>query len=309
MSKKERNNFSGWVVVDKPKDMTSTRVVSVVRRLLNVKKAGHSGTLDPFATGLLPIAIGEATKTISFVMDGIKEYEFVMEFGKETDSLDIDGEVIKESDVIPEPEDVKNIITSFVGKIEQTPPKFSAIKINGKRAYDLARKGEEFEIKTREVNIFSLDFIEKIDKRSIKLKVKCSKGTYVRSLARDIAYKLGAICFVKELRRVVASPFSMQDAIKLEKLEELSYGDNPQQSLLSLETVLRDIAVLAVNEVEATGLKQGRRIRIREDLIFDKAKLEKFENICLAKFENTPIALIEIRGNVMHPYKVFNLPS
>ena len=305
MNKKERNNFSGWVIIDKPQEMTSTTVVNIVKRLLNVKKAGHSGTLDPFATGVLPIAVGEATKTISFVMDGIKEYEFVMEFGKETDSLDIDGKVIKESDKIPELENIKNSLKSFIGKIEQTPPKFSAIKIDGKRAYDLARKGEEFEIKKREIEIFSLDFIEKIDKKSIKLRVKCSKGTYVRSLARDIAYKLEAICFVKELRRTKSLPFETQNTIKLEKLEELSYGSNSQEVLLPLETVLRDIAVLAVNEVEAMGIKQGKRIRIREDLKFDKTKLK--DNVAFAMFENTPIALIEIRGNVMHPYKVFNI--
>ncbi len=305
MSKKELNNYSGWVIIDKPKDMTSNRVVGMVRRFLNVKKAGHSGTLDPFATGILPIAIGEATKTISFVMDGIKEYEFVMEFGKETDSLDIDGEVIKKSNIIPSEKNIKEIIPNFIGTVEQTPPKFSAIKIDGKRAYDLARKGEEFEIKKREIEIFSLDFIEKFDKTSIKLRVKCSKGTYVRSLARDIAYELGAICFVKELRRTKALPFDTDDAITLEKLEELSYGGNSQEVLLPLETVLRDIAVLAINEVEAVGLKQGKRIRIRDDLKFDKAKLK--DNVAFAMFENTPIALIKIKGNVMHPFKVFNI--
>ena len=200
---KKGDNIHGWLIVDKPKDMGSTDVVNKTRRLFNAKKNGHTGTLDPFATGVLPIAFGEATKLIPFVTDGDKEYEFVVQWGAMTASGDTESEVIATSDKIPDEDEIIKIIPKFLGEIRQVPPAYSAIKIKGQRAYDLVRRGEQVDIPERIVKIYSLDFLETLPDNRTKFRVRCSKGTYVRTLGQDIALALGTLGYLTELRQNV----------------------------------------------------------------------------------------------------------
>src|SRR5574344_1075 len=201
MKHKRGNLVNGWLIVDKPRDMGSTQVVNFTRRIFNAQKNGHTGTLDPFATGVLPIAFGEATKLIPLVTDGKKEYEFVVQWGATTNTDDTEGEIVKTSDKTPTKQEISDVIPSFLGKIKQVPSQYSAIKINGQRAYDLARKGCDVEIPAREIEIYDLELMEELPNRQARFRVECSKGTYVRSLGRDLAIKLGTYGYLQELRR------------------------------------------------------------------------------------------------------------
>lgn len=302
MRHKKGEDINGWLIIDKPRDMGSTQVVNLTRRLFNAKKNGHAGTLDPFATGVLPIAFGEATKILPYVTDGEKEYEFVLQFGALTNTDDSEGEIVEITNKIPTEDEIKQVIPLFVGKIKQTPPMYSAIKINGQRAYKLARDGQQVEMPEREIEIFDLQLLETNANRQAKFRVRCSKGTYVRTLGRDIAQKLGSKGYLQELRRTKCGKFSIDDAILLEKIKNIVHSDDLSKNLLPLETSLRDIADLAVSEADAAKLKQGQGLSpkaydvkhyIGQDMVaFSQGKL---------------VALVRIDERRISPVRVFNL--
>jgi len=298
MKHKKGNKINGWLAVDKPEGMGSTQVVNFTRRLFNAQKNGHCGTLDPFASGVLPIAFGEATKLINFITDGDKEYEFTLCFGAETDSADCTGNIVAEGGKIPDEQSIKAILPQFCGQIKQIPPLYSAIKINGERAYDIARRGEQATIPEREITIYELDFCGLRD-NCADFKVKCSKGTYVRSLGRDIARKLGTFGHLTRLRRTRCGIFTLNDTILLENLKNMVYVE---QALLPLETSLRDIAVMAVSEVEATKLKQGQALS-------PVGRIGKFalDSLATAVCGGSPVALVRVEERRISPIRVFNL--
>ena len=300
--RKKGNIVNGWLVIDKPQNMGSTDVVNKTRYWYQAQKNGHTGTLDPFATGVLPIAFGEATKIIPFVTDGEKEYEFVIQWGEETDTDDCDGKVINKSDKTPTKEEILEIIPEFIGKIKQVPPVYSAIKIDGKRAYDLARKGEEIQMPEREIEIYDLVFLEDFPIRQAKLRVRCSKGTYVRTLGKDIAKKLGALGHLVSLRRTKCGKFDLKDTILLENLKNMVHSEEHLKILLPVITALRDIAVLAVTPAEAAKLGNGQGLSPKtegaKDLIGQKAAA-----IC----EDRLVAIVEVGDRKISPLRVFNL--
>lgn len=303
MRHQKGEDINGWLIIDKPRDMGSTQVVNLTRRLFNAKKNGHAGTLDPFATGVLPIAFGEATKVLPYVTDGEKEYEFVLQFGASTNTDDSEGEIVETTAKIPTEDEIKQVIPLFIGKIKQTPPMYSAIKINGQRAYKLARDGQQVEMPEREIEIFDLRLLNFNEaNRQAKFKVRCSKGTYVRTLGRDIALKLSSKGYLRELRRTKCGKFSIDDAILLEKLKNMVHSDDLKKSLLPLETSLRDIADLAVSEADAAKLKQGQGLSPRA---YD---VKKYIGQEMAVFsQGKLVALVRIEETRISPIRVFNL--
>lgn len=301
MKRTKHKNINGWLIVDKPKDMGSTDVVNLTRKLLDANKNGHAGTLDPFATGVLPIAFGEATKLIPFVTDGKKEYEFILKFGVETNTDDIEGEVIKTSDIIPAKEEILKILPEFLGTIKQIPPVYSAIKINGQRAYKLARQGKELNIPEREVEIYYLEFLKQISPDSFCFRVGCSKGTYIRTLGKDIALKLGTVGHLTELRRTKCANFSIKDTILLENLKNMVYEEERLKSLLPIETSLRDIAEIAVSEEDAAKLRHGQGLSPKAYQGFTN------NTLALAKYQDCLVALVRIEERKISPIRVFNL--
>ena len=210
MKHNKGEEINGWLVVDKSRGLGSTDVVRRTKRLFRARKNGHAGTLDPFATGVLPVAFGEATKLLPFVTDGVKEYEFIIRWGVSTDTDDSEGEVIAQCEKIPERSEIEAVIPAFLGKIVQVPPVYSAIKINGRRAYDLARKGICVDIPKREVEIYALELLEELPNQQARFKVRCSKGTYIRTLGKDIALKLGTLGYLQELRRTKCGQFGLE---------------------------------------------------------------------------------------------------
>lgn len=295
-------DINGWLIVDKPRNTGSTDVVNLARRLFKAKKCGHCGTLDPFATGVLPIAFGEATKLIPFVTDGEKEYEFVVQWGEATDTADTEGNVRETSDKIPSREEIEAVIPSFVGEIEQVPPAYSAIKINGRRAYDLVRKGEAVEMPARRIHIYDLKFLEEIAGGKARFRVRCSKGTYVRTLGQDLALALGTVGHLCELRRVRCGIFGLDDKISLESLKNIVYFEDLQKFLLPLETLLRDIAVIAVSEADALKLKMGQSLSPRT---FDTESLRG--KTAAATCDGSLIAIVRIDERRIAPVRVFNI--
>ena len=300
--KHKGQDINGWLIIDKPRGMGSTEVVRRTKRIFKAKKNGHAGTLDPFATGVLPIAFGEATKLLPFVTDGVKEYEFVVQWGAATNTDDSDGEIIDRCDKIPTQEEILNILPAFLGKIMQVPPAYSALKINGQRAYDLARKGVEFSIPSREVEIFELELEEILPANRAKFRVVCSKGTYVRTLGHDIAQKLGTFGYLQELRRLKCGQFDLRHKILLENLENMVYGDALNEVLLPIETFLCDITVIAVSEAEAAKLKLGQALSPKA---FDVQNLVGQEAVAVC--EGKPVAVVRIEERRIAPVRVFNL--
>lgn len=302
MRHKKGEDVNGWLIVDKPRDMGSTQVVNLTRRLFNAKKNGHAGTLDPFATGLLPIAFGEATKVLPYVTEGEKEYEFVLQFGAATNTDDSEGEITEVCEKIPEEDEIRAVIPLFIGKIKQIPPVYSAIKINGQRAYKLARGGAEVEMPEREIEIFDLQLLAMLPNRQARFNVRCSKGTYVRTLGRDIAEKLGSKGYLQELRRTKCGKFSLDDAILLENIKNMVHSDALVKTLLPLETALRDIADLAVSEADAAKLKQGQGVSPRA---YD---VERYIGREMCAFSRgKPAAIVRIEEKRISPVRVFNL--
>lgn len=257
MKKRKGNPVNGWVAVDKPAGIGSTNIVAIVKRLFNAQKAGHGGTLDPAATGVLPVALGEATKTIQYVMDGRKTYRFTVRFGQSTSTDDAEGEIIAQTDVIPSQKEIEAVLPLFVGEIDQVPPKYSAVHVNGKRAYDLARENQEVDLAPRRIRIDALRLTGMPDAFCAEFEADCGKGTYVRSIARDLAEKLGSLGHITALRRTACGKFSVENAFSLEYLRSLEHILNQTDVLRPVETVLDDIPALALSEADARLLSNG----------------------------------------------------
>ena len=304
--RKKGDAVSGWVCLDKPYDFGSTQAVGRVRWLFNAQKAGHAGTLDPLATGVLPIALGEATKTVPFMMDADKAYRFMIEWGRSTTTLDREGETSGTSDVRPTVAQVEAALPAFVGEIQQIPPQYSAIKVDGERAYDLARAGEAFELAARAVVVHAARVSAAPDADHVEIEVECGKGTYVRSIVRDLAAALGAEAHVSALRRTRVGPFGEDRAIPLENLEDMSHKAALPEVLLPVETALDDIPALAVTAEDAFRLAQGRPIvlvpRQVENL---KARLTGGSRLVSAMDGDRLVALAEMRAGKLNPVRVF----
>lgn len=303
--RKKGRDIHGWVVLDKPVNMTSTQAVSKVRWLFDAKKAGHAGTLDPLASGCLPIALGEATKTVPYAMDGRKVYEFSVRFGAETTTDDLEGPVTQTSDSRPSRDDILAILPDFTGVIQQVPPQFSAIKVDGERAYDIARDGETVALAAREIVVHALTLTDMPDADTATFQAECSKGTYVRALARDMGRVLGAFGHVVHLRRLLVGPFNEDAMISLEELEELRHsapGDaDVAAKLCPVETVLDDIPALAITAAEEARLKQGQSIIMRGQ------NAPVAEGAAYATHRGQIVALGEIKQASFQPTRVFNL--
>lgn len=305
----------GWLILDKPAGLTSTQALGKARRLLNANKAGHVGTLDPLATGILPLAFGEATKTVGFLEDADKTYRFTIEWGRSTNTLDAEGETTGESPARPSREAIEAALPAFIGEVEQTPPAFSAIKVDGVRAYALARAGEAVELQSRPVRIHSLALLEVPGPDHAVFEMRCGSGTYVRSLARDLAVRLGVEGHVSALRRTAVGPFSEAQSVTMDVLEDLAHKARALDALKPVQTALDDIPALAVTGEEAFKLKQGRSIvllpRQAQEL---KARArprsvggKDASRWALALLNEEPVALGDARAGKLTPLRVFNL--
>lgn len=302
--KRKGDNVNGWVIVDKPVGIGSTTVVSIVKRLFNAQKAGHAGTLDPAASGVLPVALGEATKTIPYVADGAKTYRFAVRWGASTTTDDAEGDVTAVSEVRPSKEDILKIIPEFIGEIEQVPPKYSAVHVNGKRAYDLARENAEIELKPRRIRIDALRLTEVSDKDAAVFEVDCGKGTYVRSLARDMAEKLGCLGYVCMLRRTRCGKFYAENAFSLEYLKALGHISKESNEFLPVETVLDDIPALAVTEAEARLLSNGGFLPFVSERVEPQGVSISAETVFQAKSNGRLTALVRVRDGFVRPVRV-----
>ncbi len=291
-----RTEINGWVVLDKPIGMTSTHAVARLKRLFNAKKAGHAGTLDPLASGILPIAFGEATKTVPFVQEGEKAYRFTIAWGAESDSDDADGTITQRSDLRPEPAEICAALPRFTGTIMQRPPAFSAIKIGGERAYDLARDGEMPDLAPRPVSIHSLALVD-ADRDQATFEARCGKGTYVRAVARDLGRALGCYGHVSALRRTRVGPFGEADAVALAQLTEAL----PPDALRRVEAGLTEIPQIIVDRESAARLRRGQSILLRgRDTPMDGA--------AFASCGGVVVAVGAIEHGELVPGRVFNLP-
>ncbi len=308
--KRKGDPVHGWLALDKPVDVTSTGAVGILKRLYNAQKAGHGGTLDPLASGILPIAFGEATKTVQWVMDGDKEYVFTVEWGKSTTTQDREGEVTATSDIRPSRQDMEEALKAFIGEIEQVPPRYSAIKVDGTRAYDLARDGEEFELKSRTVTVHEATLLDVPDADHAVIHVRTGKGFYVRAMARDLASSLNTQGHVSALRRTRVGALTEDMAIGLAKLEEMSDKPALLAALCPVETVLDDIPALAIDGAEAAMLKQGRTIVLLPHIVehwrANKAS-DPDDRLALAMDGRTAVALGEVRAGRFQPTRVFQL--
>jgi tRNA pseudouridine55 synthase len=298
--RKTGDKVDGWVILDKPVGLGSTPAVSKVRRLFGAQKAGHGGTLDPLASGVLPIALGEATKTVPFVMDGRKEYRFTLRFGEARATEDAEGEVTATSDLRPTDEAIRSALSAFEGDIEQVPPAFSALKIEGKRAYDLARAGQPVDLKPRRVLIERLELLGRPDTDHADFVVSCGKGTYIRSLGRDLARALGTVGHLSALRRTAVGPFREEAAISLPKLEALGHIPALLGVLAPVATALDDIPALALTEAQADRLRQGQPVLLTRDAPPSGALLR-------VETGSRLVALVRSDGTSLKPVRVFNL--
>jgi tRNA pseudouridine55 synthase len=292
----------GWVILDKPVGLGSTTAVSAVKRILREAgepktKVGHGGTLDPLASGVLPIALGEATKVAGRMLDATKAYEFTIRFGEETDTLDAEGQVVATSDARPTLDQVETILPSFTGAISQVPPAYSALKIDGQAAYARARTGETLEMKARTVTVHSLSVAEPPREREVTLSATVSKGTYIRSLARDIAHALGTVGHVSYLRRTRAGPFDLQSAVSLDFLTEIAKARQLTRAVLPLEAALDDIPALPVTPDQAQLLRHGQKL----------VGFPAQPGLQLATSEGTPVALVEATADGLTVVRGFNL--
>lgn len=306
MSRRKRGNaVNGWFILDKPLGMTSTQAVGKIKWLYQAQKAGHAGTLDPLATGILPIALGEATKTVSFAVDGEKAYRFSVRWGAETNTDDAEGRTIATSEKRPTIADIEALLPDFIGEVSQVPPQFSAIKIDGNRAYDLAREGEDVPLEARVVVIESLRVVEQPDDATTVFEAECGKGTYVRAIARDLGRRLGCHGHVVALRRTRVGPFSEDDAIALSEL--VSMHEDPTRlgeltgALLPVETALEDLFGLQVSSSDAARLARGQSIILRGR----DAPIVAGPAFALCKGQL--VAMGDIDKAEFHPTRVFNL--
>jgi tRNA pseudouridine55 synthase len=307
MRKRKGDKVDGWIVLDKPRGLSSAGAVAAVRRAFNAAKAGHAGTLDPLATGILPIALGEATKTVGFAMAGAKVYRFTLRWGEERSTDDSEGEITVTNAVRPSEDAIRAALPRFIGDIEQMPPAYSALKLNGKPAYARARAGEEVILAARQVRIDGLTLEALPDPDHAVLRVECGKGVYIRSLARDLARALGTAGHVAELRRLAVGPFVEKDAISLENLGSVGHSPARFRYLRPVETALDDIPALAITEVESLRLRQGQSVRIPRT-----AQDSALTGVVLATSGGLPIALAKMEpaatGDAMlRPVRVLNL--
>lgn len=293
-------DISGWLVVDKPAGPTSTAVVNKVRWALDAKKAGHAGTLDPEATGVLAVALGEATKTVPYITDALKAYEFTVRLGISTNTDDTEGEVIATSDQRPDDTAIKEALAGFVGNIEQVPPQFSAVKIDGERAYKRARDGEEMTLAARPLFVESLLLIDRPDADHVTLEMVCGKGGYVRSIARDLGNALGCFGHVRELRRAWSGPFEAADGLSMEQIEELARSPELDAHLLPLEQGLVDLPEVRATADGALRLRNGN-----PGMVF--AQDVEYGDECWASFEGKAVAVGRFRSGELHPSRVFNI--
>jgi len=292
------NKVDGWIIIDKDSGMTSADVVRRVKRILHPQKIGHAGTLDPLATGILPLALGEATKTVSYITDAIKEYEFTIRWGEERTTDDSEGDVVKTSNLRPGEKDIIKELPGFIGEIEQIPPQFSALKVDGQRAYKLARAGERVELKPRLVKIDTFEPISgQNDKDHASFHVICGKGTYIRALARDLGRKLQCFGHITAICRTVVGPYSQSRAFSLAKLDDLSHSARVLEALIPVMTALDDIPALAVTKDEARRIKNGQVIRL---------PTKKSGTVCLT-LDKTLVALATVEDGETRPLRIFNL--
>ncbi len=289
--------MNGWLVIDKPFGLTSSQVVGRVKRIIKPKKIGHAGTLDKFATGVLPLAIGEATKTQDYAMDGQKKYSFDIIFGTETDTLDRDGQITQKDGYIPKKAEIEAALPDFTGLIDQTPPTYSAIKINGQRSSDLAREGKEVELASRKILIENFIITGQPSETEYSFEVVCGKGTYIRALARDLSKKLGTCAHISRLERLKVGNFDIKNAISLERLEELVHNGALFESLLPVGYVLDDIPVIKIDPSGSTKLRKGQTVIVQGSQRPGKA---------CAKYGDEVVAIGEIEGKAFRPLRVFN---
>jgi tRNA pseudouridine55 synthase len=299
--------ISGWICLDKPENLGSTQAVSRVRRAFGAQKAGHAGTLDPLADGILPIALGEATKTVPFLMEAEKTYRFTIAWGETTTTLDREGPVTAASTVRPTPAAVAAALTGLVGEIDQIPPDYSAIKVGGERAYDLAREGVVMDLAPRRVVIRRAELLAVLDADHIEVEIDCGKGTYVRSLVRDLAQAVGAEAHVARLRRLRVGPFTEARAMGLENLEALCHRGKALEVLLPVETALDDIPALAVTDEDAFRLTQGRSVVLLPRQVETLAARLTASRTVSALSRDRLVALCEMRAGRLNPTRVFHL--
>ena len=304
MSRRKKGNpVHGWLVLDKPSEMTSTRALGIVKRLFDAQKAGHAGTLDPLATGILPMALGEATKTVSFAVDGEKAYRFTVRWGVETDTDDAEGDVVRTAEARPTRTAIETLLPRFVGEIVQVPPAFSAIKIAGERAYDLARGGEEVVLEARPVTIDALRLVDMPDAATAVFEAECGKGTYVRALARDMGRAIGCLGHVAALRRTRVGPFGEQQAVALDELERVATEQGSEaliRYLAPVEAALEDVPSLVVSPSDAAALARGQPVLIRG------RDAPVLSGPIYAQCRGRIVALGEVERGALHPTRVFN---
>jgi tRNA pseudouridine55 synthase len=300
--RKKGKSVHGWLVLDKPVGMTSTQAVGAVRRAFDARKVGHAGTLDPLATGVLPIALGEATKTVPYAVDGAKHYRFTVRWGIETDTDDAEGKATATSEARPERSAIEALLPQFTGDIQQVPPVYSAIKVAGERAYDLAREGEIVELQARTVHIERLTLLQSLDQDATVFEARCGKGTYVRAIARDMGRKLGCLGHLIELRRTLVVPFDVEQAVTLDALlEAASKGEEAlHRLLLPVEASLHLLAVLNVGQNDAARLLRGQPVLIRG------RDAPTQSGPAYATCKGNVIAVGRIEKGELHPIRVFN---
>ncbi len=300
--KRKGRDISGWLVVDKPAGMTSTAVVNKVRWAFNAKKAGHAGTLDPDATGVLAVALGEATKTVPYITDALKAYTFTVRLGQATNTDDAEGEIIAQSDKRPTDDEIKDALGQFVGDIMQVPPKFSAVKIDGERAYKLARDGEDIELAARPLWVEELVMTDREDEDHVTLEMTCGKGGYVRSIARDLGEALGCHGHVRELRRIWSGPFDAVDGLSIEQIDELAKQPELDSYLRPLEQGLEDLP-----EVKATAEGTVRLRNGNPGMVL--ASDVEYGEECWASFDGEAVAVGIFKAGELHPSRVFVKPA
>ena len=298
--RKKGRDISGWLVVDKPAGLTSTAVVNKVRWAFQAKKAGHAGTLDPAATGILAVALGEATKTVPFVTDALKAYEFQVRFGAATNTDDAEGEVTDTSDHRPDDDDLRTALPAFEGDILQVPPAFSAVKIDGQRSYARARAGEDVVLEPRPLFVESLELVDRPDPERANLRMVCGKGGYVRAIARDLGRTLGCLGHVTTLRRIWSGPFELDDAVTIEKIEALAHTPEIDATLLPLEAGLADLPQLPTSAEGAARLRNGNPGMVL-------ASDASYGETCWASHQGQPVAVGTYMAGELHPSRVFRL--
>jgi len=304
MGQRRGQPIHGWLAIDKPEGISSAAVVARVRKLLNAAKAGHAGTLDPLATGIIPIALGEATKTVSYAMDGTKTYEFSAVWGTATETDDREGKVCATSEVRPTREAILAAVPRFVGEISQVPPVYSAIKVDGERAYARARDGESVVLSSRKITVYSFDLIEEKPSETALFRVHCGKGTYIRALVRDLAQVLGTVGHIGTLRRTSCGVFDESTAISLDKWEALGHSPAALAYLRPVRTVLDDIPALALTPQEAHRLRHGQSLALFP-LAQRNPQAKLAQGIPVqAVLEDTLVALAEVGNGMLLPVRV-----